>query len=85
MDERADAADAGPDDGADPVALEQFGADPSALRRDASLEELDVDSLDLVELAQVIEDEYKVEVASQDVQNVKTVGDVIDLVASRLS
>ena len=67
------------------TALEQFGADPSALRRDASLEELDVDSLDLVELAQVIEDEYKVEVASQDVQNVKTVGDVIDLVASRLS
>ena len=66
-------------------ALEQFGADPSALRRDASLEELDVDSLDLVELAQVIEDEYKVEVTSQDVQNVKTVGDVIDLVASRLS
>jgi acyl carrier protein len=65
--------------------LEQFGAEPSALRRDATLEELDVDSLDLVELAQVIEDEYKVEVTSQDVQNVKTVGDVIDLVASRLS
>ena len=67
------------------TALEQFGAEPSALRRDATLEELDVDSLDLVELAQVIEDEYKVEVTSQDVQNVKTVGDVIDLVASRLS
>jgi acyl carrier protein len=66
-------------------ALEQFGAEPSALRRDATLEELDVDSLDLVELAQVIEDEYKVEVTSQDVQNVNTVGDVIDLVASRLS
>ena len=66
------------------TALEQFGADPSALRRDATLEELDVDSLDLVELAQVIEDEYKVEVTSQDVQNVRTVGDVIDLVASRI-
>jgi acyl carrier protein len=65
--------------------LEQFGAEPSVLRRDATLEELDVDSLDLVELAQAIEDEYKVEVTSQDVQNVKTVGDVIDLVASRLS
>ena len=67
------------------TALEQFGAEPSAVRTDATLEELDVDSLDLVELAQVIEDEYKVEVTSQDVQNVKTVGDVIDLVASRLS
>jgi acyl carrier protein len=67
------------------TALEQFGAESSALRRDATLEELDVDSLDLVELAQVIEDEYKVEVTSQDVQNVSTVGDVIDLVASRLS
>jgi acyl carrier protein len=67
------------------AALEQFGADPSALGRDATLEALDVDSLDLVELGQVIEDEYKVEVSSQDVQNVKTVGDVIDLVASRVS
>ena len=66
-------------------ALKSFGADPAVLRRDATLEELEVDSLDLVELAQVIEDEYKVEVTSQDVQNVKTVGDVIDLVASRLS
>ena len=65
-------------------ALKSFGADPSVLRRDATLEELEVDSLDLVELAQVIEDEYKVEVTSQDVQNVRTVGDVIDLVASRI-
>jgi acyl carrier protein len=66
-------------------ALKTFGADPAALRRDATLEELEVDSLDLVELAQVIEDEYKVEVTSQDVQNVSTVGDVIDLVAARVS
>ena len=66
-------------------AIEQFDVDPSEISREATFEELDVDSLDLVELAQVIEDEYKVEVASQDVQNVKTVGDVIDLVASRLS
>jgi acyl carrier protein len=66
-------------------ALKTFGANPSLLRRDATLGELEVDSLDLVELAQVIEDEYKVEITSQDVQNVETVGDVIDLVASRVS
>ena len=60
---------------------------PGALEATPELtwQELDVDSLDLVELAQVIEDEYKVEVTSHDVQNLRTVGDVIDLVASRLS
>jgi len=65
-------------------ALEQFGADPSALTRDATLEEVDVDSLDLVELTQVVEDEYEIDLENADFKKVKTVGDVIDLVVDRV-
>ncbi|HEX8156495.1 MAG TPA: phosphopantetheine-binding protein [Solirubrobacteraceae bacterium] len=65
-------------------ALAQFGADPDVLTRDATLEEVDVDSLDLVELTQVIEDKYDIDLENADFKNVKTVGDVIDLVVERV-
>ena len=64
--------------------LAQFGADPAVLTRDATLEEVDVDSLDLVELTQVVEDKYDIDLENADFKKVKTVGDVIDLVAERV-
>src|ERR671927_114762 len=41
-------------------ALEGFGAEPGQISADAEFEALDIDSLDLVELAQIVEDEYGV-------------------------
>ena len=38
--------------------LASFGPDESQITRDATFEELDIDSLDLVELAQVVEDRH---------------------------
>jgi acyl carrier protein len=64
-------------------ALEEFGADPDALAPDATFEALDVDSLDLVELAQVVQDEYGVELKGEDMPKLKTVGDAVDLIAAR--
>ena len=61
-------------------ALPQFGVDESAITRDATFEDLDVDSLDLAELSQIIEDEYGVALKGDDVGKIKTVGDAIDLV-----
>jgi acyl carrier protein len=65
--------------------LEEMGADTSRLSRDASFEDLDVDSLDLVELAQVVEDEFGVQLEGDDVKDLKTVGEAIDLVVARAS
>lgn len=64
-------------------ALPQFGAEPSEITREASFEELDVDSLDLAELSQIIEDEYGVQLKGDDVGKIKTVGDAVDMVVSR--
>ena len=63
--------------------LVELGTERDDLSREATLEVLDVDSLDLVELAQIVEDEYGVELKGDDVKNVKTVGDVIDLVVAK--
>ncbi len=64
--------------------LVSFGADAEAVTRDATLEDIDVDSLDLVELTQVVEETYSIDLDGADFKNIKTVGDVVDLVAARV-
>ena len=64
-------------------ALASFGPDPSQITREASFEELDIDSLDLVELAQIVEDEYGVVLTGEDMKALKTVGDAVDLITER--
>jgi acyl carrier protein len=63
--------------------LAGFGPDADQITREATFEELDIDSLDLVELAQVVEDEYGVILKGEDMKELKTVGDAIDLILSR--
>jgi acyl carrier protein len=63
--------------------LVELGTERDDLSREATLESLDIDSLDLVELAQIVEDEYGVELKGDDVKDVKTVGEVIDLVVAK--
>jgi acyl carrier protein len=63
--------------------LASFGPDADQIARESTFEELDIDSLDLVELAQVVEDDYGVVLKGEDMKELKTVGDAIDLIVSR--
>ena len=65
-------------------ALASFGPDIEQVTRDATFEELDIDSLDLVELAQIVEDDYGVQLKGEDMEGVKTVRQAVDLVMSKL-
>jgi acyl carrier protein len=56
-------------------ALVEFGADPEKLRPEATLEELDIDSLDLFELGQILSHEFNIEVNPQDFEEIDTLGD----------
>jgi acyl carrier protein len=64
-------------------ALVDVGAERDAITPDATFEALDVDSLDLAEVSQVIEEELGVRIGGKDVAAIKTVGDAVDLVVSR--
>ena len=64
-------------------ALESFGAEPDAISREAEFKELDVDSLDLAEMSQIVNEEFGVKLTSDDVRQIRTVGDAIDLVVAR--
>lgn len=64
-------------------ALAELGPEPEQITRGATLEELDIDSLDLVEVAQIVEEEYGVKLTTDDAERLKTVGDAIDLIFER--
>ncbi|GBD45764.1 acyl carrier protein [Thermoleophilum album] len=66
-------------------ALVEFGADPDKVAPDAEFEALDIDSLDLVELAQIVEDEYGVQLEGKDMEGLRTVAQAVDLIASRVA
>jgi acyl carrier protein len=56
-------------------ALVEFGADPDMMQPEATLEELEIDSLDMFELAQILHQEFGVEVNPEDFEDVRTLGD----------
>lgn len=66
-------------------AIVAMGPDPEQVTRSATWEELDIDSLDLVELAQIAEEEFGVALRTEDVKELKTVGEVVDRVRSLTS
>ncbi len=64
-------------------AIANLGPDRSEITRDATFESLDVDSLDLVEMTQVVDEEFGVQIKSEDAQKLNTVGDAIDFIVAR--
>ena len=58
---------------------EQLSCDENEITADTSFkDDLGADSLDLFELVMALEDEYSVEIPSDDLQNMMTVGDVMN-------
>jgi acyl carrier protein len=66
-------------------AIEKLGPEREEITREATFESLEVDSLDLVELGQVAEEEFHVEISGDDAEKLRTVGDAIDLIVERAS
>ena len=57
---------------------EQLGADESSISEETSFkDDLGADSLDLFELVMAMEDEFDVEIPTDDLEKMLTVGDVV--------
>lgn len=61
------------------IIADQLGVSEDEVTLEASFkEDLDADSLDLFELVMALEEEYDVEIPSDDLAELNTVGDVIN-------
>ena len=61
------------------IIADQLGVSEDEVTFEASFkEDLDADSLDLFELVMALEEEYDVEIPSDDLAELNTVGDVIN-------
>ncbi len=67
------------------VLAEQLAVDESQVVPDARFaEDLNADSLDLVEAVLALEEEWSIEIPEEEMDGVKTVGQAVSLVASKL-
>jgi acyl carrier protein len=68
------------------IIVEQLGVDPDKVTREARFnEDLEADSLDLVELIMAFEDEFGGEISDEEAQQIKTVGQAVDYLEKRMA
>jgi acyl carrier protein len=67
-------------------AVEVLQVDPNKVTLEAKFgDDLDADSLDLVELVMALEEAFDIEVPEEELEGITTVGEAYELVTSKLS
>ena len=64
------------------LVVDQLGVEDDEVTTEATIQEdLGADSLDLVDLVMAVEEEFDVKIADEDLEGIKTVGDIVDYIA----
>ena len=59
------------------VVAEQLGVDVAELKNETSLkEDLNADSLDLFQIIMSLEEEFEIEIPTEDTESIATIGDI---------
>jgi acyl carrier protein len=69
-----------------PLIAEQLGVDDADVKEDASFtEDLNADSLDLVELIMSLEEQFKLQISDEDAEKITTVGEAVEYIYEHTS
>lgn len=67
------------------IIVEQLDVEEDAVTMEASItEDLGADSLDVVDLVMSIEESFDVEISDEEVENIKTVGDIVKYIENKV-
>lgn len=66
------------------ILVDQLDIDEDKVNADASItDDLGADSLDVVDLIMSLEEEFNIEIPDDEVENIKTVGDIVKYIEDR--
>lgn len=66
------------------LVVDQLGVEEDEVTMEATMQDdLGADSLDLVDLVMSVEEEFGVKVADEDLESIKTVGDIVNYIEER--
>ncbi len=64
------------------IICEQLDISNKGMTLESTFESLDADSMDLVELVMAFEEEFDIEISDDEIEKIKTIGDVVDVIES---
>ena len=68
------------------IVVEQLGVDEDEVKPEASfVDDLNADSLDLVELIMCLEEEFGMEISDEEAEKIKSVGDAQEYIEEHVS
>ena len=66
------------------ILSEQFDVEEDSITLESSItEDLGADSLDVVDLVMSLEEEFDTEIPDEEVENIKTVGDIVKFIEDK--
>ncbi|MBA2174145.1 acyl carrier protein [Halobacillus locisalis] len=66
------------------IIVDRLDVEESKVTMEASFkEDLEADSLDVVELVMELEDEFDMEISDEEAENINTVGDAVNYISSQ--
>lgn len=67
------------------IICDQLDLESDAVNQDSLIvEDLGADSLDIVDIIMTIEEEFEIEVPDEEIENIRTVGDVVKFIESKI-
>ncbi|MBQ3329820.1 MAG: acyl carrier protein [Ruminococcus sp.] len=67
------------------ILAEQFDVEEDSLKLDTDLQDdLGADSLDVIDLLMSSEDEFEIEIPDEEIENIRTVGDLVNYIESNI-
>lgn len=66
------------------IIAEQLGVAEEELAPETSFEDLNADSLDIVELIMALEEEFDLEIPDEEAEKIQTVGEIVEYIKDHL-
>lgn len=66
------------------IIVDQLGRKPEDVTMNTSFEDMDVDSLDVVELIMAIEDEFDITIDDEDANRFQTMNDLVEYIKGKV-